>query len=56
MCPHWPAPTSAVLSVQDVIAELKIEIFKQFSMEIVMLVSWSIWTTRNDFTRASLLA
>jgi hypothetical protein len=49
MCPHWPAPTSAVFSVQDVIAGLRTEISKSFSMEIVMLVSWAIWATKNDF-------
>jgi hypothetical protein len=30
-------------------AKLRTEISRPFSMEIVMLVSWAIWTPRNDF-------
>jgi hypothetical protein len=49
LCPQWKPPAFAPFSLQDTLASLKLAIFKPFFMEIIMLIAWSIWLTRNDF-------
>lgn len=49
LCPDWTAPASASFAVQDVLVSLKEKIAQPFSMDIIMLVSWEIWTTQNDY-------
>jgi hypothetical protein len=37
------------MDLQDVLSSLKLAISKPFFMKIIMLVTWSIWITRNGF-------
>jgi hypothetical protein len=50
LCSGWAPPLSNGHPVlQEVIRSLKFKIQKPFFMEIIMLISWSLWTIRNDF-------
>jgi hypothetical protein len=35
--------------IQSYIQSIKVHIRQPFFMEIIILICWSIWTTRNDF-------
>lgn len=43
-------------NIQDEIAHLKQLLNLPFSMEVIILISWAIWTTRNDLIFQSILA
>jgi hypothetical protein len=49
LCPDWTAPTSASFVVQDVLVSLKEKTAQSFSMDIIMLITWSIRITQNDY-------
>jgi hypothetical protein len=55
LCPDWTAPASASFAVQDVLVSLKEKIAQPFSMDIIMLVSWEIWTTQNGYILKKIL-
>jgi hypothetical protein len=42
-------PDRSPLDFQETILSLKIAIAKPFFMEIIMLITWKVWTVRNDF-------
>jgi hypothetical protein len=46
LCPSWQPLYS---SIQDEVANLKRLLNLPFAMEVIILISWAIWTTRNDF-------
>jgi hypothetical protein len=49
LCPGWVLPLSnGHLVLQEVVQSLKLQIKQPFFMEIIMLISWSIWTIRNE--------
>ena len=49
LCPNWDDIGAAHLPIDEVITSLRAEIAQPFSLEIVTLVAWALWTTRNDF-------
>jgi hypothetical protein len=42
-------PDSANQNIQGILFSLKKENSQPYFMEIILLVAWSIWKTRNDF-------
>jgi hypothetical protein len=50
MCPSWNLSQVAMQNdIQSYIQSIKVHIRQPFFMEIIILICWSIWTTRNDF-------
>jgi hypothetical protein len=50
MCPPWNlAQVTMPNDIQSYIQSIKAHIRQPFFMEIIILICWSIWTTRNDF-------
>jgi hypothetical protein len=47
LCPE-PQIGLSQIQVQDIIASLQAAISKPFPMDIIILVCWDLWTTRND--------
>jgi hypothetical protein len=47
LCPDWTPPQQ--IDIQSFIASLKLSLNVPFFMELIMLITWAIWTTRNDF-------
>jgi hypothetical protein len=47
----WKQETTCFF-FQEVIQSLKDQIWQPFLMEIIILIFWAIWTTRNDFFKA----
>jgi hypothetical protein len=37
------------LDIQDILTSAMLVISKPFFMELILLIAWSIWTTRNGF-------
>jgi hypothetical protein len=49
MCPLWNLAQVAMPNdIQNYIQSIKAHIRQPFFMEIIILICWSIWTTRND--------
>jgi hypothetical protein len=49
MCPLWNLAQVAMPNdIQNYIQSVKAHIQQPFFMEIIILICWSIWTTRND--------
>jgi hypothetical protein len=49
LCPGWiQALADGHMVVQDMVQSLKAKIQQLFFIEIIMLISWFIWMTRND--------
>lgn len=46
VCPSWKPRFS---NIQVEVAHLKQLLSLPFAMEVIILISWTIWTTRNDF-------
>jgi hypothetical protein len=49
LCPTWSLQPRTHLNFQETILSLKTAIAKPFFMEIIMLITWKIWITKNDF-------
>jgi hypothetical protein len=51
LCPSWSAPTttSSTVQVQDFIISLKQAISQPFALDLIILVCWVLWISRNDF-------
>jgi hypothetical protein len=46
---QWIPPALGQFDLQDASSSLKLAISKPFFMELIMLITWSIWITRSDF-------
>jgi hypothetical protein len=46
---QWIPPALGQFDLQDTSFSLKFAISKPFFMELIMLTTWSIWITRNEF-------
>lgn len=46
LCPGWSAVQGGI---QDQLQNLKTALPHKFAMEIIILATWAIWRTRNDF-------
>lgn len=46
LCPNWPTLSSGI---QDQIANLKHLLNLPFASDIIILIAWEIWNTRNGF-------
>jgi hypothetical protein len=47
LCPDWTLPQQ--LDIESLITSLKLSLNVLFFMELIMLTTWAIWTTRNEF-------